>query len=166
MQNKCVAMSGLAVLIAFVMGYASPDARADPPPKCLMYECKVINAFWIGSPTTAWRVHLAATDAESSDAYENIFTPQSNDQKKPAVADDPEVALLHRSYDACTPWCGLDANGKWQAPQEVYIPTEANRLGVSAFVNRSTCTSHTGKGPTIENPTNMNTQGNTPPGVK
>lgn len=163
MNRKSISMSIMAVWLAFLIGYISPRVRADPPPGCPMFECKTVDAFWTGNTNTvAFAVWNDLNNARSSDGRENIFTPQSND-KLPRVFGS--VAVIHKAHNLCTPWCGLDANGKWQAFQEVYIP--ATDPGTENFVAavRAPCTPNGGAGPTVPNPPNANTDGKTPPGV-
>lgn len=81
MKSKGVGMSALALSLAFLTGYTGSGARADtPPPGCPMFECKTVAAYWDGLESVAFGVHAADTGVASSDGYENIFTPQSNDK--------------------------------------------------------------------------------------
>lgn len=70
--------------------------------------------------------------------------------------------MRHWGYASCTPWCGLDANGKWQATQEV---ANLDLKGMnSLLLKHRPCTANGAKGPTVQNPVNKNKDGNVPPG--
>jgi hypothetical protein len=127
-----------------------------------MYKCKNISAYWAGSPIIAMAVWNNTNSARDWDGVENIFTPQSH-QKGPRFQS--VLAVIHKAHNFCTPWCGLDANGKWQAVQEVYIPeTDPGTDNFFAAVRFPCRDLDPGEqAPTVTNPTNANTEGKVPP---
>lgn len=157
--------------VALAAGVAESSRRhasADEPAACPMYECKTIHAYWAGDSNKTIAAFFTVGGGEmmdnSSAAIENIFTMASVEKKPRVDATDKMDTWL---YDSCSPLCGKDAGGKWQAPQEV--GRAGKRIGdiLSSDGARKACTPNGGQnGPTITNPTNANTEGYTPPGVK
>jgi hypothetical protein len=105
-------------------------------------------------------VHVKDKDDNADDGIEDIFTTNSV-EKKPRIFTET-LTIDWWDYPACTPFCGKDANGKWQAVQEVLKSGDKN---MKYNVKRTPCTANGGaEGPTNNNPVNANKDGNTPPG--
>jgi hypothetical protein len=121
---------GLPVLLAgwFGVGYVESvtEARAAAPAAavpvaCPQYACKNVHASWsaVGDVRAEF---LPNNGGNSVDYFYDIFATSSNvvQPSKPSGVRIDEVL-----YDSCIPTCGKDANGVWQAPQEVAIPVGA-----------------------------------------
>jgi hypothetical protein len=150
------------LLVSLITGYTESLSRlkaAIIPPACPQYECRTVHAFWTGQKTYVWGVHVTNKNDNADDGVTDIFTTNSV-EKKPTATDGTTVDWW--DYPTCTPFCGKDANGKWQAYQEVLTSGTKNK---QYNVNRAPCTANGGaEGPKINPPVNANTDGNTPPG--
>jgi hypothetical protein len=149
-------------LVSLITGYTESCSRlrADPP-ACPQYECRTVHAYWDGSKDYVLVFHVKGENGNADHGVEDIFTTNSVEKK-------PRTKLVLGNVDrfmyaACTPFCGTDANGKWQAYQEVLASEKGKKLD---DLPRWPCTSNNGQpGPTNANPVNANTGGNIPPGV-
>ncbi len=151
---------GLSLLLGLTE--TSRKAKAVEPAACPRWECKTVHAWWAGTKgniQACFNVGGGEMDT-TSEGHVDIFTGAST-EKKDRV---PNGKMDVWNYNACTPMCGKDANGKWQALQEV---GRAGKRGTSVEnVNRTACTSNDGKdGPKSSVSGNNNVDGNSPPGV-
>jgi hypothetical protein len=159
-------ISFFMLFVSLLVGYnESSRAKADPVPNpCLQFECRTVHAYWTGNAGYIWVVHVKDGDSNADNGTVDIFTTNSV-EKKPIDTTGTET-VDHWNYSGCTPLCGKDANGKWQAVQEVAkggekIPNSKVNL------KRTPCKANGGQeGPTINPPVNANKDGNTPPGWK
>ncbi len=135
-----------------------PALWATDPATCDQYDCKEVHSYWKGEKDYVWRVY-DDTGLEVKDGRQNIFTPSSD----ASILDISGTSTWnHYTWTACTPLCGKDANGVWQAYQEV-TPHATGLKGKQATkMIRGTCQSSGGK--KVTNPINSNKDENTPPG--
>jgi len=152
------------LLVSLIAGYSEggPRARAVDPDPCPQYECRTVHAYWSG--LTDQFVTAYFQDAVNADqGFESMFTTNSV-EKKPLQQPQPGSNVDTWLYPACTPFCGKDANGKWQALQEVLKSGTGEQNLTFA---RRPCTANGGnEGPKINPPVNANTDGYAIPGSK
>lgn len=157
---------GLAMLaVSLTVGYVdrARQVAAVVPNACPMYECRTIHAYWAGVNSTLVQAYMVAgTTNDTNNGVQNLFTDTSV-EKSPLAAKDGSWDMY--TYPSCSPHCGKDGNGKWQAPQSVSVAGDRSASSVLDNRDRKPCTQNGGSvGPTVPNPTNANTGSYYPPG--
>jgi len=153
------------LLLSLITGYTESQSRllAVDPPKCPQYTCRTVHAYWAGNKDYAVAYHVKNEEDIASNGSENTFTTHSV-ENSPLLKTDTTVDYWR--YTTCTPFCGKDIAGKWQATQEV-LKSGTKVKDTKSNVPRRPCTA-TEKGATgdiNEFPTNGNINGDSPPGV-
>lgn len=151
------------VAIGFGAGFMLQEraASAAVPPACPQYQCKVLQCYWAGGANTVIEIRTLGGGAVSDSAFVNIFASFSIGNLPSA----PNGGYDDYTYNSCTPLCGKDAAGVWQATQ-VVTPLGPKVL-LSANNNRFRCSVlREGQldGDKNTDPTNDNPNHNNPPG--
>lgn len=154
------------LLLSMIAGYLEREShlRAAVPPACPQYKCRTIHAYWSGNKTFVSAFHVQNGTGNADDGAENIFTTNST-ENLPFLKTTGNIDLWQ--YPSCTPFCGKDIAGKWQATQEV-LKSGAKDKDSKSLIMRQPCTAtaNGAEGPTNANPANANSNnGYTPPGV-
>lgn len=103
---------GVSGLVGF--GTGGREAAAVPNP-CPKYECTQTHAYWFANATFV----IAYYDKDGVNdlqGIQEIFTPASAHENPLA---DPKGEVFPKHYNSCTPHCGKDKQGVWQAQQTV-----------------------------------------------
>jgi hypothetical protein len=130
------------------------------PAACPKFECKTIHAHWDGIGNTVMAIFNAGLTTNSDNAQQSLFT--ANSVEKNPLANSGNYDLWY--FPACSPMCGKDAGGSWQAKQEVARAGVGTKSKVVLEVQRQACTATGGTpGPQDTNQNNDNTGGNSPP---
>ena len=151
------------LLMFLIAGYTESHSqlRADPD-ACPQYKCKTVHAYWNGIQKTTVTAFFIG-DANADHGIESLFTTNSVETLPRAQPGTPPTNLDIWFYPQCTPFCGKDGAGNWQAAQEVLKsgdPTECPDK-----VSRRPCAANGGNpGPQVTPAVNANTKGYTPPG--
>ncbi len=125
--------------------------KAADPNACPQYACKNVAFWWTGDAKTINAAFDPGTTNPTTQGWVKVFATQSS--------YDAPTAKTGNTYDlntfiACTPTCGKDKNGVWQAWQEV-APSGASTVNTKGET-QYTC-KYLGKtGPTVANPVNIN----------
>lgn len=119
------------IVFGFAAGYLMHEQEAKAgviqPPPCRQFECVQMHAWW--NPAFGVRAaFFAGGGGPIDDAWTNTFAKISSwnapNGPNPAV---PVVNIQVKDFNFCTPDCGKDAAGVWQARQVV---TEVGPPGV------------------------------------
>lgn len=146
-----------------MLGYTTKqnEATAASPNACPRYKCKVITYWWDGNKTTISAAYKVGGGGLSSTAWADVFTPASTENGPPVNANNYD----RYTFNSCAPSCGKDANGKWQALQEVAPVGAASEMPIGQNLLQNAC-SLLRNGQTIgDTSTDANDNNNTPPGV-
>jgi hypothetical protein len=159
------------VLASAMIGVSEGGKRAEAavaappvPNPCPQWDCKVMTYWWTGGlkATGAFAPNTNGTVITNT-AYADVFATTSDYKGKPKAVNKGRFDAY--SYNSCTPTCGKDANGVWQALQEV-APVGPNALDRAGALQFTCDRMPAGQvGPTNPNPQNSNSKNkNSPPG--
>lgn len=154
-----------AVVASLFVGYfeGAAELQAIVPNACPKYECKSVHALWTAGSMTVSAYFVPGSNAtiNSNTGVVDLFTP-STVEKKPR---GDSGMFENWNFPSCNPMCGKDANGKWQAQQEVAEGGNGTK-GTINPIQRQPCTQNGGQiGPVAASQSNDNTKGDNPPGV-
>ena len=159
---KIVRIALFAVAVSMVVGYTTSGRRAHAtvPNPCPMYQCKQVTYWWTGSKTQINASFAVGGKATTTTAFADIFTPTSSWDGPPKGNGNYD----EYTYPECSPHCGKDSNGVWQALQEVSPAGPRSLNPIATNVVRFDCENPTSVAKTVASAPNANVDKNTPPG--